>query len=328
MLTVYMKTPQGLRKSDMDALAGNSTCAVWVDLYQPNQEEERQVEVLLGLDIPTREELQEIELSSRLFVEGHAQFMTASLMCKADTDRPQTSPVTFVLTGNALVTVRYDAPRPFVTFPAQAERHQEIGNSSLDVLSALLDAIVDRTADVLERLEREVDALSTEIFASRAATKADRAGAIYKEALQKIGRNQMVALKIGESLVSIGRLVAFLSRPREDNGKLPKGTSQRLKTLQRDISSLTDHTGHLANTITFMLDAVLGLMQSEENTVIKIFSIMAVVFLPPTLVGTIYGMNFKHMPELDANWGYPLALLVMVLSALLPVLYFRRKGWF
>lgn len=327
MITIYTKTPQGLRKCDVTALTAAPENAVWVDLNSPTPEEEHQVEAVFGLDIPTREELHEIEVSSRLFVDGQAQFMTATLLCKADTQRPQTTSVTFIISGNRLVTVRYDDPRPFATFPVQAERHQEITNSALDIMIGLLDAIVDRTADVLERVEREIDALSMDIFAQRTdGFSSKSAGAVYQEALQKIGRSQMIALKVGESLVSVGRVVAFLSRPSGES-KLPKPSQQRLKTLARDIGSLTDHTSHLADTITFLLDAVLGLIQSEQNAVIKIFTIAAVVFLPPTLVATVYGMNFKIMPELDWHFGYPLSLILMFLSAVLPLWYFRRRGW-
>ena len=140
------------------------------------------------------------------------------------------------------------------------------------------------------------------------------------------GRKGDLASKVRESLVSIGRLVLFLAN--EDEAlRWSKEVRAQLKTMQRDTQSLSDHVTYLSNNITFLLDAMLGLVTIEQNNIIKLFSVVAVVMMPPTLVGTVYGMNFKHMPELDYILGYPFALFMMVVSAILPYLYFRWKKW-
>ncbi len=242
---------------------------------------------------PTREEMQEIEISSRLYIEGNAQYMTASLICRAETDSPQTTPVTFILAGGRLVTLRYEDPRPFQTFPLQVERHGEATSSALDVLLGLLEAIVDRTADILERVQGEVDSVSTQIFSpTQGKAHSKESGTRYRAILQAEGRNQLLTLKARESLVSIGRVVTFLGRPTEF--KPSKLEAARLKTLSRDLESLSDHATHLAQTITFLLEATLGILNIEQNEIIKIFSIAAVVFLPPTLIASIEGMNFRQ----------------------------------
>jgi magnesium transporter len=326
MITLYAGTPRGLRRSSNTLATGLASDIIWIDLLNPTAEEERGIEELLGLDVPTREEMQEIEISSRLYIEGNAQYMTASLICRAETDNPQTTPVTFILAGGRLLTVRYEDPRPFQTFPLQVERHGEASSSALDVLLGLLEAVVDRTADILERVQGDVDKVSSQIFApSEGKSPSTERSNRYRTILRSVGRSQLLTLKARESLVSIGRVVGFLGRPSDPKPSKPEAA--RLKTLQRDVGSLSDHATHLAQTITFLLEATLGLINIQQNEIIKIFSIAAVVFLPPTLVASIYGMNFRYMPELSWIFGYPLALGLLVLAGLLPYWYFKRRGW-
>lgn len=326
MITLYAGTPKGLRRSSNTLATGLAADIIWIDLFNPTTEEEHAVEDLLGIDVPTQEEMQEIEISSRLYIERNAQYMTAVLICRAETDNPQTTPVTFILAGGRLLTVRYEDTRPFQTFPLQAERHKEASSSALDVLLGLLEAIVDRTADILERVQDKVDSVSTQIFApTQATTRARESSTRYRAILNSEGRSQLLTLKVRESLVSIGRVVTFLGRPTDVKPSKPEAA--RLKTLARDLESLSDHASHLAQTITFLLEATLGLLNIEQNAIIKIFSIAAVVFLPPTLIASIEGMNFRYMPELAFPLGYPLALLILVISAFLPYWYFKRRGW-
>src|SRR5215510_10340721 len=192
------------------------------------------------------------------------------------------------------------------------------------VLMDLLDAVIDRAADILERIGAEVDGVSHDIFEPEGPS-ADRSRA-YKDILTAIGRKGDLTSKVRESLVSIGRLVLFLANE-ADALRWPKETRAQLKGMQRDVQSLSDHSTYLSNKITFLLDAVLGMVSLEQNNIIKIFSVAAVVFMPPTLVASIYGMNFKHMPELDWTFGYPFALVVMVIAAVLPYLLFKWKRW-
>jgi magnesium transporter len=294
---------------------------VWIDLVSPTDEEERILESRLGLDIPTREEMEEIEVSSRLYSENDAAFMTATLPSRTDSDDLLMGPVTFVLAADKLITVRYHEPRAFNTFPQRATQ-VSLGCTRGDtVLIALLEAVVDRLADVLERLRREVDAISHDIFRVDTA----KASGDFTGVLQGIGRKGDLASNIQDALVSLQRLLGFFGHVAQRTDE--KDVRARIKTSSRDVQSLMDHTSFLSQKITFVLDATLGMINIEQNNIIKIFSIAAGVFLPPTLIASIYGMNFTHMPELRWPLGYPLACVVMLLSALLPFWWFKRRGW-
>jgi len=294
--------------------------AVWIDLYSPTLAEDKLVERALGIGVPTREEMHEIEITSRLYVEGGARYMTATLMCHSDTEVPRTTPVTFILSGRRLVTVRYDEPKPFAIVGAKLARMCPANVTGETVLMELLDAVIDRAADILERIGNDVDAISQEILESEGRSHS------FKEILKSIGRRGDHTSKARESLVSIGRLLLYLAAE-ADTVKWAKDQRAAIKGMQRDVQSLSDHATYLAQKISFLLDAMLGVVSLEQNNIIKIFSVAAVVFMPPTLIASIYGMNFKHMPELDFEFGYPLAIVLMLLAAVLPYFFFRWMKW-
>lgn len=291
--------------------------AIWIDLLAPTKEEEALTEAALAIDLPTREEMREIEVSSRLYQENGALFMTATLITQVEAGNPEAEPVTFVLIGQRLVTIRYANPLPFRVYASQCQRHADPTVSGESILIGLLDAIIDRLADVLERVQHDMNQVSRTIFARQKTN--------YEEALRQIGYAEGLNSRSRESLVSIGRVLSYLSRPSEV--KPHKALARSLKTLSRDVMALSDHSSFLANNITFMLNATLGMSNIEQTDVIKIFSVMSVLFLPPTLIASIYGMNFQFMPELSWSFGYPLSILLMVVAGLLPYLYFKRRGW-
>ena len=324
MLVAYLPRGNSLERLEIPAGSSVPAEAIWFDLISPSAEEDRAVEAVLGVSIPSREEMAEIEPSSRLYVENGARFMTATLIYASDTDRPNTTPVTFILAQGKLITVRYEEPRPFVRLSQKITRACPPTITGEGVLIDLLDNIIDRAADVLERDSAEIEIVSRRIFGHGRGRKPPSES--YQDILRAIGRKADLTSKIRESLVSIGRLVLFFANE-ADNLKLPKEQRAQVKSMARDATSLTDHATFLANKIQFMLDAVLGLVQLDQNNVIKIFSVVAVVLLPPTMIASIYGMNFKHMPELDWTFGYPLALLLMLASAVLPYAYFKWKRW-
>jgi magnesium transporter len=297
---------------------------IWFDLLGPTAEEEDELEAKLGIDLPTREEMEEIEISSRLYYENGAAYMTATLPAQADRDNPQMAPVTFVLSGDRLITVRYHEPRAFQTFPLRAEKVAMGCSSGEVVLVALLEAIIDRIADILERAGRDIDGISHDVFQHRDATPTKTRD--FQAVLEAIGRKGDLISNIRDSLVTLERLIGFLTQV-TNNRKSDKDLRARVKTLSRDAHSLSDHAGFLSQKTTFLLDASLGMISIEQSAIIKIFSVAAVAFLPPTLIASIYGMNFHQMPELSWSWGYPFALAVMVVSAVLPLWYFRRRGW-
>jgi len=298
--------------------------AVWLDLHSPTPAENKLVERTLGIALPTREEMQEIEVTSRLYVENGARFMTATLMCHSDTDVPRTTPVTFILSGHRLVTMRYDEPKPFAIVGAKLTRLCPPNITGETVLMDLLDAVIDRAADILEKIGSDVDGISHAILESEGGVMSR--GQSFKEMLKSIGRRGDHTSKVRESLVSIGRLLLYLAAE-ADTMKWAKDQRATIKGMQRDVQSLSDHATYLSQKISFLLDAMLGVVSLEQNNIIKIFSVAAVVFMPPTLIASIYGMNFKHMPELDFDFGYPVALALMLLAAVLPYFFFRWMKW-
>src|SRR5215475_12535754 len=322
MLSVYAPRGTTLERIAVEPGSPLPENAVWVDMVTPSAQQDRVVEQLLGIAVPTREEMQEIEVSSRLYVENGARYMTATLMCQSDTPAPKTTAVSFILSGHRLVTVRSDDPRPFAIVEHKLARACPAKVTGDDVLMDLLDAIIDRSADILERVGGEVDQVSHSIFEPEEGVQQPS----YNDVLKTLGRKGDLASKVRESLVSIGRLLLFLANE-ADNMKWPKDTRAQLQSMQRDVVSLSDHASYLTNKITFLLDAMLGVVNLQQNNIIKIFSVAAVVLMPPTLVASIYGMNFKHMPELDWIGGYPLALLLMLVAAVLPYLYFKWRKW-
>lgn len=328
MLTAYATRAGGLERIETAAGAPLPPGVVWIDLFQPTQEEDLFVEATVGASVPTRDEMVEIEPSSRLYVDGQGRYMTASLICQADkqpTSTPHLSAVTFILTAKTLVTVRYDSPKPFDLFAARACRANaavSLGTAE-GVLMGLFDAVIDRVADILEVVGAEIDELSQVVF-RRVGAQAYRKP--YQDLLKQIGRKGDLNSKARESLVTIQRVLLYLAAE-IDSVKPSKETIKQIKPMQRDVASLTEHANFLNDKITFLLDAMLGMVSLAQNDIVKLFSVMAVVFLPPTLVASIYGMNFENMPELKWAHGYPMALVLMLISAVVPYLFFKWRRW-
>lgn len=296
--------------------------ALWIDLHNLTTMQEKAVEDYLGIDVPSRAEMHEIEVSNRLYQEKGALYMTATLVTKVDTDVPENHSFTFIITEKHFITIRYTDPQPFRAFAAHLLRSAPAEQNVPAVFLGLVEAIINRMADVLERIGRELDATTGLIF--RSVTPQDGTPTNHQQLLTVIGHNGDLASKTRESLVTLGRVVAYAAQ----NSRLADtDTESRFKAQVRDIAALSDHVAYLSNRVNFLLDATLGMINLEQNNIIKIFSVAAVVFLPPTLLASIYGMNFHHMPELGWHIGYPLALLLMVAAAVLPYFYFKRKKW-
>jgi magnesium transporter len=298
--------------------------ALWIDLVEPTREEDRLVEAHLGISIPTRQEMADIEPSEILYRENDARYMTARVICHAETELPKLVDVTFILTERALVTVRYDEPRSFSMFASRVVKPGGCGHRAEAVLDGLIDTIIDRAAEVLASVGDEVDKLSRSVFETD--RRGVRRAAGFRMALRALGRKGDVISKVRESMVSVERLLLFLSA---SMGRARAGASfqSEWRTAIRDVQSLEEHATFLSNKVQFLLDATLGLVTIEQNDIIKLFSVVAVVFMPPTLIASIYGMNFEHMPELRWLLGYPMALVMMVIAAVAPYLFFRWKRW-
>ena len=289
---------------------------LWLDLLKPTREEELAVEAALGLQLPTVEEMQALEPSSRLYQECGGTFMTATLLARSHEDAPFATPVTFVLAKGLLVTLRYQELRAFSVFAERApdNNHQ----SGTAALLGLMDAVVERLAKTLDDMGDKVEHASGAIF------NRPKAGN-FRPLLTDLAQAQSVTSLTRNSLVSVARTLGYASLATEISAD-PECRAH-LETLQRDVQSLTEHAGHQSSHIAFLLDAALGLINIEQNGIIKFFSVVAVVFMPPTLIASIYGMNFDILPELHWKAGYPMALVAMLIAAVLPVLWFKKRGW-
>lgn len=317
---------RGHRLERLDLSVRPLADAIWIDLDCPTEAEEDAVEAALGIDIPTREDMQEIEVSSRIYREDGGLFLTAQVVASHDARDTEIGPVTFVVLPGRLVTVHYHHPGSMKHFAEWASRHDTPLASGIDALLGLLEAVVDRLADILEGEARKHDALSKAIFAAhRPSGKSETLGVV----LQRIGRAEDLNGKINESLGTLARMVGYLTSSAEhpDGMRLSPNEKPMARTLLQDIRSLRDAAHAQSEKVRFLLDATLGVINIRQSDIIKIFSVVAFVFLPPTLIASVYGMNFAHMPELDWSWGYPMALGMMVLSALVPWAVFRWKKW-
>jgi magnesium transporter len=324
MLTVYSLSEQGPKSSALGEGESVPETASWIDLHQPTRSEELVAEGFLKAGLPTREEAQEIEFSSRFYAEDGAVFMTASVLTGVDIGKPALVPLTIAIASDSrIATLRYEEFRALKQFLTRAAKVGNTCATTPAVFFGLIEAVVDRTADVLEKISADIDRINLEVFSSRTEK---RRGRRLASLVEGIGFQGDLAAKARESLSSLERLVQFagVALP----GSFGKGGNKnRLKLLARDVRSLEDHCAFLSNKILFLLDATLGLISVEQNEVIRILTVAATIFFPPTLIGTIYGMNFDGMPELDWSFGYPLALILMLASAVLPYLWFKKRGW-
>ncbi|HEY5807028.1 MAG TPA: magnesium transporter CorA family protein [Povalibacter sp.] len=324
MLKVFVQRPSGLSSVALGAQPIPDD-VVWVDLLEPTLEEEKAVEAVMGIDVPTREEMKEIETSNRLYEDNGALYMTATVAAKLDTNRPEITAVTFILTRGRLITNRYVDTKPFQQFVAYAEKHPNACQSPDAILAGLIEAFIERIADILERAGGSLDQVSASIF-TRSSQGADPRSRDLRQLIEQIGYNGELNSKARESLVSLGRLVMFV----QQTGLLQMTQEQRgrFKSISRDITSLSDHASFLGTKVSFLLEATLGLINLEQNNIIKIFSVAAVMFMPPTLIASIYGMNFQLLPDLPGTYSNFLFSLALMLGSMgVTYTIFKRKGW-
>jgi magnesium transporter len=331
MLMAYSLTPNGPVALPSVPVPHDDPRASWIDLVRPTPEEDRIAEEFLGVSIPTQEEAAEIEFSSRFYAEESGQFLTVSVVAGVDAGAPVLTPLTFVLSRNRLATVRYEDFAAFRQFLVRSTKVGDACTEPVGVVVTLLESIIDRIADVIERTGSEIDKLNREIFTrdSRGRIASSKRRERKLEGyLVRIGFQNDIVSKSRESLVSIERMLQYVTAGSFGQPIIRKTDSPVLKLMARDVRSLTDHLSFLSNRAIFLLDATLGLISVQQNEVISVLTVAATILLPPTLIGTVYGMNFTHMPELDWTFGYPVAILVMVASALVPYLFLKRRGWF
>lgn len=325
MIRAYKVTGDRITELRSHAEINPAHDIAWIDLLSPTGEEDREVEDFLKISIPTKEDMQEIELSARLYDEDGAEYLTMVAVAQMATDDPIKAPVTFILHQNTLITVRYNDLTALSDYVAKAKKKNGVTiPTSTGLMTDMIESFVNRAADSLEALGAEIESVSRDIFRAKGVTVKRKTG-MLQSAIRKIGAKGDLLSMLRESLSTMSRLLYHCN---EHRGEIPnKALRVKMATLGRDIGSLGDHAGFLSGKMNFLLDATLGMINLEQNQIIKIFSIAAVVFLPPTLVASVYGMNFDHMPELANRFGYPAAIIAMIVSAILPLVYFKKKGW-
>ncbi len=318
MLSAYQKSGTGL--SPLSAEAGLGT-AIWIDLFDPNPDERTRVEAL-GLVVPTLEDMEEIEISNRLHRDGDCEVMTVMLPGRDSEGRQHSAPVTFLLTPDRLVTVRHHTPRAFETFSVRADRSSAGSGSPTRLFLGLVEEIIARQADLLEGAGRTLDRVAGEVFGEE-INDVER----LRLALRDIGQQGELMAKVRLALLTMERM---LSTFMVWNGTM-KHRDPQIATLakaqMRDINALEVHIDFLNSRVGLATDATLGMINLDENAVVRTLSVVAALFLPPTLIASIYGMNFQRMPELDEPYAYFIALGAMFASAAGTWIWFKLKGW-
>jgi magnesium transporter len=293
--------------------------ALWIDLYRPQPEQVAQV-AALGVEVPTLEDMEEIEISNRLYREGDVDYLTVVLPGQSAAKEQITGPVTFILSATRLVTVRHHAPRPFETYPTRADK-VGLGCGDADRLFlSLIEEIIGRLADLLEGTGKSLDATTRRVYGE------DMREAQFRDVLKGLGLDNEAIGRVRLALLTIERAISYFGQTVPQRLR-SEGLLPTVKGLMRDITALEVHADYLAGRVAMTTDATLGMINLGQAQTTKIVSVVAVVFLPPTMVATVYGMNFDVMPELSWAFGYPMALGVMLASAVGAWAYFKWRGW-
>lgn len=334
MITVYQRMGQTIDPVTLSSTQPFPENPVWIDVQAPSERELELIAEFLDIPLPDKKTVWKNHVLNRLYIEGDFAFMTAALINKVDSPYPATSPVTFILGSQFLLTIHENAPTSFKNFSVRLFKTAPSFPTPLYILEGLLEEIITRVAYNSEIIVDTLDELSHDIFKSsdihelREETAAHvvqftQSSTVLQAVLKRLGAAADLNSKINESLHSLTRLMLFIREEISNDSKI----DLKIDLLQADILALQTQTSFLSDKITFQLDATLGMINVEQNLIIKIFSMVAVFFLPPTLISSMYGMNFQYMPELGWQIGYPISLCLMALSAIIPFLYFRRRGW-
>ena len=317
MLTILPKT------YDDDQGAG-----IWFDLLSPTETEIADVEKRTGVTLPRRDALSEIERSSRLQRQGGVLMMSTPTTTRRSSDTAMLSPLGFVLSPDWLITIRFNELSAFETVLAGLAGERAIEGGSLEVFTRICEEVVDRVADGLEHIAEKLGMLSMATFHEDDdnAAQAVRSNRVLRGQLRQVGRFGDRLSEVRDGLVGLGRVLAYTEQhgcPAAD-----QDIRSRLTSVRQDLASLSDYDEHLTGKVQFVLDALVGLIGIAQNDVFKVLTIVSIIGIGPTLIAGVYGMNFKNMPEYNWTYGYQYGLTVIVLSGLLPLIWFKVKGWF
>lgn len=320
MITFYIKNKEKfLQAIPYEKKKSNLINPIWIDVLSPTPEEERSIEELFGIKLPNFHQINEIEMSNRLYQKDNCIFLTGSFI----TTNKKTHPITFIITKKILITIRYMEFLSFEKYLNYSKKNASNSFGNTEIFMDLLDANIGQIADHIEETGNSIDEITQVIFHSD--NNLNRKKIDFKSIMRKVGKSGDLISKSHESLMSIYRIIKFLSELK--NFKLNLEDLRKLKIITNDIPPLKNHATFLSNKITFLLDACLGMINIEQNNIIKVVSFTNILFLPPTLIASMYGMNFIFMPELKWDFGYPFAIIIMILSGFLPYFYFKLKDW-
>ena len=297
----------------------------WLDLLDPTPDERAMVEADYGLALPSREDLSEVESSSRISEENGVLFMSVPIASHGQAGEEAPSPIGFVLSKDMLITIRYTPSR---SFDAAAARFGKCDTgSSIEAFVILIEETVDVTADRIESIAAELDEVSRRVFRRSNSRRQHpaRSNEALRNTLIEVGNAGERLSQMRGRVLGLQRIIPFAAEPAR--AWIPDGLRSRLRVAQADLASLTDYQTHLHDKVQFLLDAVLGFINTRQNDIFTVLTVVSVVGIPPTLVAGIYGMNFKNMPELDWAWGYQFGLAMILLSTILPILWFKWRGW-
>ncbi len=327
MLNVYPShdraAPEGAVLND-ETIPATVEGVAWIDLLDPTESEIAFVESSTGLRVPTRAALSEIESTSRNYMEGGAVYLSTPLIARAFSPEGVLTPVGFVLAAKVLITIRFAKMAAFETVAREAARMPDL--TANEAMVRLLENIVDKGADLLERVGSELDQVSHSAFhADHHKKNLNASTSRLRNALRSIGRMGDRISQIRDSLLGVGRITGYLVETACND--MPAGLRLRLTAVRADVNSLNDYEAHLANKVQFLLDATLGFINIEQNDIVKVLTVASIVGVPPVIVAGVYGMNFKIIPELSWTYGYPYSLVLMVLSAIIPLIWFKWRGW-
>jgi len=298
---------------------------VWIDLLEPTPEERERISGEYGLRLPSRAALQEIESSSRLRAEGQLLTLSMPLTMPEERADPLPAPLGFILSPSLLVTIRFTEVHGFAEARARLDTG-DVPQDSTAVFASLIESMVDYRADLLESISAQINAVSKRVFARHMPRKRRTIlGGVLREMLGTVGAAGERLSEIRESLLGLQRIVGFSCEMAQEWMRPEIRT--RLATARGDLASLSDYESHLWGTIHFLLDAILGLINTDQNDIFKVLTIVSVVGIPPTLIASMYGMNFHNMPELSWRYGYQFGLALILISTILPILWFKWRGW-
>jgi magnesium transporter len=303
-----------------------ATLAVsWIDLLNPTSEERASVEADYGVKLPSREELSGVELSSRISLENGVLFLSIPTVSYMSELEHAPSPLGFVLSRNLLVTIRYAQLHAFDSVAARCSR-SDASITGVEAFAALVDEMVELSADLIEKIAADLDGVSRAVFSTPGKhNQVTQSNDELRGVLISLGNAGERLSRIRDCVLGLQRIVPFVAGTEQD--WIPAGIRARLKVTQSDLTSLAEYETYLSDKVQFLLDAVLGFINTKQNDIFQMLTVISIVGIPPTLVASIYGMNFRNMPELSWAWGYPYALVVIFLSAVLPIIWFKWRRW-